>query len=60
MYQDFISSIDSVNVFYNDNKYTYIYPNRKIHQLLNINSFEENGWWIIDINEKKKQGLGWE
>ena len=60
MYQDFISSIDSVNVFYNDKKYTYIQPDNKIHQLFNIGSFGVNGWWIVDFNENKKQALGLE
>lgn len=60
VYNDSISFIDSVNVFYNDKKYTYIQPDNKIHQLFNISSFGVNGWWIVDFNENKKQALGLE
>lgn len=58
-YQYFISSIDSVNVFYNDQKYTYIKPENKIHQLLKIYNFETINW-IVAIDEEKKNALGWE
>jgi hypothetical protein len=56
-YQYFVSSIDSVNVFYNDQKYTYIKPDNKIHQLLKIYNFETINW-IVVIDEDKKQELG--
>lgn len=58
-YRDFICSIDSINVFHNNKKYTYIKPDNKIHQLLNIYNFQENGWWMIAIDKNKKQELGW-
>jgi hypothetical protein len=56
-YQYFVSSIDSVNVFYNDQRYTYIKPDNKIHQLLKIYNFETKNW-IVAIDEDKKQELG--
>ena len=59
-YQSFISSIDSVNVFYNNKKYTYIKPDNKIQHLFYIYDFRENGWWMIAIDKNKKQELGWE
>ncbi len=59
-HRDFIGSIDSVNIFYNNKKYTYTKPDNKIQHLFYIYDFQENGYWMIAIDENKKQELGWE
>ena len=59
-YRDFIGSIDSVNIFYNNKKYTYTKTDNKIQHLFYIYDLQENGLWMIAIDENKKQELGWE
>lgn len=51
-YTSFLHDIDSVNVFYNSEKDTYL--NDSIFKL-----FYLDGFWLIRFNEYKKQQFGW-
>ena len=57
-YDSFLSSIDSVNVFYFGQKYTYIKSDSAIHQLFENYVIDEKGW-IIKFDEAKRQLFGW-
>lgn len=58
-YARYLGSIDSVNVFYNNKKYTYNHTNQDIHILFEARRHFKTAW-IVDIDENKKQNLGWE
>ena len=58
-YWEFVSSIDSVNVFYNEKKYAYTKLDCKIQQLFNVRGFDAMDWLVV-MDESKKEGLGWE
>lgn len=59
-YELAIASIDSVNLFYKEKKYTYTASN-EIDQLfaLDMDAYAK-GCWISCIDENKKQKFGWE
>ena len=56
-YDDYIGSIDSINVFYNDKKYTYI---NKPYEQGDLEYFFRKHIYTIVIDEEKKNALGWE
>ena len=57
-YDSFLNSIDSVNVFYFGQKYTYIKSDSAIHQIFENYNITEKGW-IIKIDEIQRQQFGW-
>jgi hypothetical protein len=58
-YFDFLSSFDSVHVVYNNNKFTYYKNDENLGNLFYYTVLSGKGW-IVNIDETKKQILGWE
>ena len=56
-YENYIGSIDSINVFYNEKKYTYI---NKPYEYGELEYFFAKYISTIVIDEGKKNYLGWE
>lgn len=56
-YENYIGSIDSINVFYNEKKYTYI---NKPYEYGELEYFFAKYIYTIVIDEGKKNYLGWE
>jgi hypothetical protein len=56
-YENYIGSIDSINVFYNEKKYTYI---NKPYEYGELEYFFAKYIYTIVIDEGKKKYLGWE
>ena len=56
-YENYIGSIDSINVFYNEKKYTYI---NKPYEYGELEYFFAKYISTIVIDEGKKSYLGWE
>jgi hypothetical protein len=56
-YENYIGSIDSINVFYNEKKYTYI---NKPYEYGELEYFFAKYIYTIVIDEGKKSYLGWE
>ena len=57
-YDSFLSSIDNINVFYFNKKYTYKSDN-EIRQLFGNYNVNEKGW-VIKFDEAKAEQFGWE
>lgn len=55
-YDDYIGSIDSINVFYNDKKYTYI---NKPYEQNELEYFFRKHIQTVIINKEKENYLGW-
>lgn len=58
-YSGFLSTFDSVRVVYNNNKFTYYKNDENLDDLFYHTVLSGKGW-IVDIDETKKQILGWE
>ena len=56
-YENYIGSIDSINVFYNEKKYTYI---NKPYEYGELEYFFAKYICTIVIDDEKKNYLGWE
>lgn len=56
-YENYIGSIDSINVYYNEKKYTYI---NKPYEHGALEYFFAKYIYTIVIDEEKKNYLGWE
>ena len=61
-YDAYISSIDSINVFYNDKKYTYIkkLSHTKPFKQSDVEYFFRKSFDVVTINEEEKKYFGWE
>ena len=57
-YSDFLSTFDSVRVVYNNNKFTYYKNDENLGNLFYYTVLSGKGW-IVNIDETKKQNLGW-